>query len=566
VVSVANPNSLVTITTLNDTLTGADTVGNNQLNITNGNTVTASSPFTGATLRISPGTNGTLALGTNNLGVAALMLDGPNDFSITGTGVIGTNNRYFYVNNPNTTLFMQNPFTSGTTAVVFAGQGTVALTGTVLQNAGSNNNGYRITIADGVLRANNTQFEFTNAATRGVLNLYGGVLEITDGTNGMGAAADFTREIGTTVNSTNRGKVNWGAGTPDRGSGGFSAFGSAASVNIGGSARPTTLQWNSTNFVADGYALKFGSIKSNAVLNFLNPIQLNNGTGYQMREVNVVAGAGGDKTVFQGVISGTSNADFVKTGTGILELTASNTYAGNTFIQAGKLLAGNSTGSATGSGTVIVGNGATLGGTGIINSSSGGVYVQTGGAIHGGAGNATGSTLTIQSSPLTFQNNAKLVAVVGGGTGGAGTATASELTTTGASRIAATDIGRDLTSSTIQIALTNDGSLDLSGNTSYTRRLATYSGNLNNLNAGTYSSTNSEFNVAGTNFNVRGDWLVIVGAENKVIDISFTPVPEPATVLLAGAAALGVGSFLRRKRVPSLPEASGRLSRPESRH
>jgi len=85
------------------------------------------------------------------------------------------------------------------------------------------------------------------------------------------------------------------------------------------------------------------------------------------------------------------NGGFNKKGTGVLNLTGANTYAGGTTVSAGTLLVNNTTGSGTGSGAVTV-NGGTLGGTGTI---TGAVNVNSGGILAPGA---SAGTLTINNS------------------------------------------------------------------------------------------------------------------------------------------------------------------------
>jgi len=400
IISIANPDSGVTITTLADTLTGFDSTRNTQLNVSASTTLTASAAISTPTLRISPGGNGsTLAMGGNNLSASAIMLAGTRSFAITGTGVVGTGTRYFYVNSSGATLSIEGQITTGTSPVVFAGPGIVALTGSTLQNNGTAGNNYRVTIAGGVLRANNTQMGFDT--DRGVINLFGGVLEITSGTNGNGTSADFRRSLGTSA-----GNVNWGAGNADQGSGGFSAFGAAASVNIGGLATPAPLQWNQANFVADGNALRFGSLYSNAVLNWLNPLQLDNGAGYQARVIEVTEGGIVlNKTVIKGVISGAANADLIKAGFGTLELAADNTYLGNTLVHQGRLLVNGNQSAATGQ--VLVADGGSLGGIGTIGGAT-----TVKGSLSPGNGLALGKSEAGEisfSDNLTFDPNSRFL-------------------------------------------------------------------------------------------------------------------------------------------------------------
>jgi autotransporter-associated beta strand protein len=426
--SAAKPASAVitTVTTAAQlqalTAAGTSSVGSNGQFNAPASTITLTGNSAAASLRISPaGAGGILAIGANNLLMPGLMLDGAFDYTVTGTGNPFSGTHYFYVNNPNTTLFYQPVLTTSGNQFTYAGPGFLELTGTVSQNL---SNTARMNIAGGVLRANNTQMNFTNAG-QGIITFGGGVLEIKNGANGSGASADFVRSLGT----GGTGNVNWGAGTTaEQGSGGFSAFGAAASVNIGGNASPSALRWNQTNFVADGFALKFGSTKSNAVLNFLNPLQLDSTAAtYQVREINVTAGVGGDKTVLQGVVSGASYADLLKTGAGTLELTQTNTYAGNTLIQNGtlKLTTASATniaasprimaGLVSGSSAILdvsavtnatgfeVQSGQTLGGHGTIKSTA----VQT--KINAGATIAPGSsigTLTVDGGSFTLAGDA----------------------------------------------------------------------------------------------------------------------------------------------------------------
>lgn len=81
-------------------------------------------------------------------------------------------------------------------------------------------------------------------------------------------------------------------------------------------------------------------------------------------------------TVYPAAISdSTGTVALTKKGTGTLTLSgSSSTYSGGTVIDGGRLLANNSTGSATGFGDITVNSGGTLGGTGAV--SSGGHHVR----------------------------------------------------------------------------------------------------------------------------------------------------------------------------------------------
>jgi autotransporter-associated beta strand protein len=116
----------------------------------------------------------------------------------------------------------------------------------------------------------------------------------------------------------------------------------------------------------------------------------------------LVEGSNNANTTFRGVID--ESGSVTKVGVGALVLAGVNTYTGGTIVQEGRLLANNTTGSATGTGLVQINRGS-FGGNGIV---TGGVTV--------GDGSSSGSTLapgingtgllTIQSG-LTFKADSR---------------------------------------------------------------------------------------------------------------------------------------------------------------
>lgn len=103
--------------------------------------------------------------------------------------------------------------------------------------------------------------------------------------------------------------------------------------------------------------------------------------------------------VFSGIFN--SGATVTKLGTGAWTLSGANLMTSTFTISAGKVTATNTTGSATGTGTVYVNNTGTLAGTGTI---SGGVVINSGGTI--APGNNTIGTLKLGNS-LVLQTGSK---------------------------------------------------------------------------------------------------------------------------------------------------------------
>lgn len=355
---------------------------------------TATAAITTGSIRITPAAGGlSLNMGAFNLNTNALMLDGFDDFSINGTGALGAaGTRYIHVNREFGTLNTSLIIASGTNPTSVVGPGLVNLTGASVQAVGqSGANANRLDLLGGILRGTNANLGFQAPAggsdTLAALNFRGGILEISGGGNGLGSSADFTRSLGSLD-----GQVRW-----EGGSGGFSAFNTPATVNIGGQASPATLQWGSTNFVQNGFALLLQARTANRTLNFLNPLQLDNGADYALREIRVQNTTLGAPAVLAGSITGAANADLLKTGLGTLVILGTvNTYSGATILRQGSLLVN---GSVTGSGAPFNVVSGTLGGDGSIARD---VFMPGGRLSPGGAptlpGDLTINSLTVASA------------------------------------------------------------------------------------------------------------------------------------------------------------------------
>jgi autotransporter-associated beta strand protein len=109
---------------------------------------------------------------------------------------------------------------------------------------------------------------------------------------------------------------------------------------------------------------------------------LNDGTAPVSLTLNV-AGSSGGLTIASPIQNGSAGGtgSLIKSGAGTLTLSAANTYSGGTIINAGTVVVRNTSGSGTGSGSVLVNSGGTLSGNGII---SGALTLNTGGRISPG--------------------------------------------------------------------------------------------------------------------------------------------------------------------------------------
>ncbi len=150
------------------------------------------------------------------------------------------------------------------------------------------------------------------------LIFYGGVL-------GLGAG-DFTRSLGS-------------ATTPSAatfaGNGGWAAYSADRAVNLGGNASPSMIYWAAANTGLNARVLILGAPTATHTVDLKNPLDLGTNT---TRIVQVEDGAAAIDARLSGVLSGFNNGHLSKTGQGTLELTAANTYLGNTTVQGGGTL------------------------------------------------------------------------------------------------------------------------------------------------------------------------------------------------------------------------------------
>lgn len=111
-----------------------------------------------------------------------------------------------------------------------------------------------------------------------------------------------------------------------------------------------------------------------------------------------VSGGATNALVFTSVISGHDCAPLTKTGVGALALMNSNTYEGGTIVSGGSLIVANTTGSATGLGSVTVQSSTILGGDGFIAPAANNNVTIAGQLLVGDPTASTGTDLSIVTS------------------------------------------------------------------------------------------------------------------------------------------------------------------------
>ena len=239
----------------------------------------------------------------------------------------------------------------------------------------------------------------------GTTSISGGALQATDGVGLPTASAQrqlqggvlqasgtFSRSLGTAA-----GNVNWASG------GGFAATGAPLVVQINGNTN--TLVWASTaSFVGSGQPLIFSSASANNQVNFENGIDLNGAA----RTITVNGGGNGDSALLSGVIAGAAGASaLTKTGSGILYLSNTYTYAGVTMISGGEVSINN------------IADGGNASGIGLSGSAAANLILDSGTLQYTGAAASSNRLFTISinsgaidasgSGPLNLTNTAAIV-------------------------------------------------------------------------------------------------------------------------------------------------------------
>ncbi len=365
---------------------GFTKAGAGQLTLTGSNTYTGVTTINAGTLSVSGGSAiaDTSAVVLANVAGASFQVSGAETIgSLAGGGSIGGN-----VNIVSGTLTTGADNTSTTFAGNITGTGGFIKNGTgTMMLTGTNSYTGLTQVTGGVLDVG-TISAGSLTSNGGILLGNGGIIQ------GNGTLTRTLSYNGTPTSS----QIASASGTSS--SGGFAARGGQLTVNLSGE-----LQF--TGNYAFGTGLVFGSSTSDSKVVFTSGINLDTSIG-NTRTITVNSGVNtlGSTAEITGTIrSGVTNtlgvdAGLTKAGTGILLLSASNTYSGATIVNAGSVQLGNAAGL----------------GSGGVTASSGAGGVTTG--VNGVGATFVNNGTTLDLNGQTNVN--EVIQIIGSGVGGNG--------------------------------------------------------------------------------------------------------------------------------------------------
>jgi autotransporter-associated beta strand protein len=317
-------------------------------------------------------------------------------------------------------------------------------------------------------------------------------------------------------------------------------------LTLGGSSQFGIVSTYSGGTVIQGGTLRMAA-GANNVLPGGGPVILSGGTldlNGTLQQIGSLSGAAGSltltgtlaiggaaNTTFGGTITG--NGTLVKSGTGILDLTGTNPFSGSASVTGGILRVNGSLPNAH----VSVLSGAKLGGAGTIGNGTvtpGNPFisVQSGGSV--APGNSPG-ILTVAGS-VAFSGGSSFEVELNGPTPGNGANFHDQLMVTGAGNTIALN-GATLSATLGYTPAAND-KLFILDNETGTAIQGTFAQG-SSITIGGYAAQISYLGNPVAMTTTGGNSVVLFG---------FTPVPEPASALLACAAAAGVAWARRGRR------------------
>lgn len=432
--SVTQIGTGTTILSGNNTYTGSTTISAGTLEAGSVNGFSQNSAFTVNSILDLHGFNNTIG-------------------SLTGNGIVLNNNgqlpAVLTVGNDNTNTTFNGVLEDGATALGLtkSGSGTLTLTGTNFYTGGTTigsgtiqlgNGGTTGSITGNVTNNGILAFDRSDAPTfAGVISGPGSVAQIGPGTTILTGDNTYTGSTtisagtlqlgngGTTGsiagNVTNNGTLAFdrsdtltlagdisGTGSVNQTGGGTTILAGNNTYAGGTTISAGTLEAGSANGLSQGSAFTVNSILD--VHGFSSAIGSLSGTGTVLNNgqaaASLTVGSDNTSTSFNGVLeNGTSPLELIKSGTGTLTLTGSNTYTAGTAINAGTLQLGNggTSGSITGNvadnGSLTFDRSDTLTFGGSISGAGSVTQIGTGTTILTGDNTYTGST-TISSGTL----------------------------------------------------------------------------------------------------------------------------------------------------------------------
>lgn len=548
---------ILTLTAAN-TYTGDTTISDGILNLRNSAALGNSSGDTivndGGELQLQGGisvsSSETLSLagtGAGGVGSAALRnISGDNTWA--GTITLQDDTGPVRIHSDSGTLTLGRIGESGkrNKDLTFGGAGDVVVTGVIsgggldialikegagtLTLSAANTYTGNTTVLEGILKLTNT------TAIPGGIGASGGRanLILNGGILGLGAN-DFQRGVGTSA-----------AQVQFTGSSGFAAYTADRNVNLGGSGSPASVTWASGAFLPAGASLILAANDADKTVNFLNPIALNGA----VRTVQVNNGSAAVDAVLSGALSGSGSSGLAKTGSGTLNLTAVNSFAGAASVSGGIL---------------------TVTSTGSINSTSG--ITIAGGEFNYNSATALAKSVAFTGTGGTLSGSGEItpaVSVTAGNTYSAGAVgDPGTQTLTGGLSLATGSIFQwdlDATSGADPGVVANSGTYDkVLGNGSGGGIFQVVLGsnlftspfwNSNKTWTDIFSGTDPVFTLFG-----GGDGVSSVASDGLVAGqgffthsggtLSWTAVPEPSGALVA--VLLGAGLLRRRRSSGRVP-------------
>lgn len=264
------------------------------------------------------------------------------------------------------------------------------------------------------------------------------------------------------------------------------------------------------------------------------PLQLGtltNGSGYV-----VAANTGSTISISTVITDALNNKGITIPGSGTVILSGANNYAGTTLVTGGTLQVANTSGSATGSGFVGVASPGRLSGTGTITT---GLGLAVGGKLQPGTDAAAG-TLTVNGFvQISGASSRYIWSLSNAGTAFTSAPSDGASDGSGQSRLV---VSNNLLFAPGTIDVTGLGSTGFDNTKFYSWTVAS---------AGSVSvGSTPTFNTTGLN---TGGGTFTLSTNGLSVFVSFSPVPEPGSILLCCVAAAGVTSYVRRKRAARSP-------------